>query len=262
MKRIILGQSGLDVPVFAVGTAPMARIPIEQGMQVLQRAYELGATWWDTSDDYGTHGLLARVLPKYPRAELTISTKSSAHSREEGEASIRQVCFQLGTDSVDLLFLHYVKDSEDFTQRRGFLDAMREAKARGTIRAIGLSSHLPDPINLAADHPDIDVVMVPWNVRGVMPSGGSFVQMVNAIQHCYAAGKGVILMKILDAGRLYDICDEAIAGAAHVAFKHALNIGVQSIHELEADIRLTLGQPVDAGILQHLKAGSSWGKAA
>ncbi|HEY3416275.1 MAG TPA: aldo/keto reductase, partial [Armatimonadota bacterium] len=183
MQRTQLGQSGLGVPVFALGTAPLARIPVEHGMQILQRAYELGATWWDTSDDYGTHGLLARVLPRYPRAELTISTKSSVHSREEGEASIRQACFQLGTDSLDILFLHYVHDAEDFAQRQGFLDALREAKARGTIRAIGLSSHLPDPLKLAADHPDIDVVMAPWNVHGIMPSGGSFAEMVNAIQH-------------------------------------------------------------------------------
>ncbi|MHB9133300.1 MAG: aldo/keto reductase [Armatimonadota bacterium] len=262
MQRIILGQSGLDVPIFVVGTAPLARVDADHAVEVLRRGYELGATWWDTSDDYGSMPLLTRAMVNLPREQLTISSKTSAHNHGEGTGSVRQTLFSLNTDYLDIMFLHYVRSTDDFRARQGCLDALVDAKEKGTIRAIGLSSHLAAPIRLAAEQPAIDVVMAPWNMRGEMPDGGSFFEMEEAIRACYEAGKGVILMKLLAAGALYMICDAAIRSGADYPAKHAVVIGVQSVREMETDIRLTLGEPVDASILSRLKANAAWGKAA
>jgi len=50
--------------------------------------------------------------------------------------------------------------------------------------------------------------------------------------------------------------------AARFKEKHALNIGVSSILDLETAIRLVMGEPVDASILRFLKTGTSDGRKA
>lgn len=262
MKRTLLGQSGLDVPVFAVGTGAMKGMAVADGVPILRRAYALGATWWDTSDDYGTHPMVAQALVDFPRTSITISTKTWAKTRREGEESIRQILAELGTPYVDILFLHYVQSEEDWQARQGCLEALLDAKANGTVRAIGLSSHFPAVVARAADFPLIDVVLAPWNRFGELPDGGSLMEEAAGIRACYAAGKGVILMKLLASGRLRGMLDDAIRAGVAFPEKHAVDIGVRSIVELETDIRLVLGEPVDQSILEHLKAGERFGHAA
>jgi aryl-alcohol dehydrogenase-like predicted oxidoreductase len=263
MQQTILGQSGLEVPVFCVGTAPLGQLPREEAVQVLHRAYELGATWWDTADSYGTEPLVGEALARVERRLITISTKTSVPEYYDAKSAVVQARGRLGLAAIDIMFLHNVRDREDFTARRGCLHALRDLRANGSVRAIGLSSHNAEPIRLAAGEPDIDVVMAPWNSFGQMPDDiGSMREMEAAIRACYAAGKGVVLMKILDAGHLRPDFDDAIKAAAGFKEKHTLNIGVQSTLELETDIRLVLGEPVDASILRFLKTGSSDGRKA
>jgi len=259
----MLGDSGLDVPVFCVGTAQLGQVPREEAVQILRRAYELGATWWDTADSYGTEPLVGEALAHVERRLMTISTKISAGEYYDAKSAVVQARERLGVRDIDIMFLHYVQNREDFAARRGCLNVLRDLRANAGIHAIGLSSHNSEAIRLAADEPDIDVVMAPWNAFGRMPDQqGSMHEMEEAIRACYAAGKGVVLMKILDDGSLRPNLDEAIEAAAKFKKKHALNIGVQSVLELETDIRLALGEPVDASILRYLKTGYSDGRKA
>ncbi len=263
MQRIILGKSGLNVPVFSVGTAPLRDLPRAEALAVLHRAYELGATWWDTSDDYGTEPLVADAMARVERRLLTISTKTGAGTYEEGARAVKTALSTLRTDAIDIMFLHDVRDAADFEARQGCLNALRDLRARGVVHAIGLSSHRADPLHLAAAEPHIDVVLVPWNSYGETPDGeGTMREMEAAIRACYAAHKGVVLMKLLNAGRLKPHLDDALRSGADFREKHAVCIGVASILELETDIRLILGQPVDISILRHLKTGSSDGREA
>jgi aryl-alcohol dehydrogenase-like predicted oxidoreductase len=262
MQRIILGRSGLDVPVMAVGTHPLAQRAPEVGARVLRRAFELGATWWDTSDDYGSFPVVARAMAGRPREALTISSKSYVTGYAEGQAAVREALEALGTPYLDLMFLHYVQSAEELEARAGCLEAFREAKQAGRVRAIALSSHTATGLRAALAVPDIEVVMAPWNIRGRLPDSATLPEMSHALQACYEAGKGVVLIKVLGAGVLFTIFDDAIRGAARFPYKHVLNIGVQSVRELEADLRLVLGQTVDPNIIRQFREGGPWGKAA
>jgi len=262
MQRRKLGRTGLDVPVVAVGTAPIAALPIPEGGRLLHRAYELGAIWWDTSEDYGSYPHVAAALHGLPRDRVIISTKTNGSSREDGLASIDAALREFNTDHLEIFFLHYVTSIEQYHERQGCLEALIDARQQGKIKAVGVSSHQSDVIKLAASDKQVDVVLAPWNMRGQLPEGGNLFAMEHAIRACYDAGKGVVLMKVLAAGALRPIFDDAIRNAVRFPAKHALNIGVKSIHELEADIRLVLGQPVDAAVIKHLRATAEWGRAA
>ena len=262
MKRTILGSSGLDVPVLALGSAPLAHIAPDAACRVLQRGVELGATWWDTSEDYGTYALLTRCLAEWPREQIIISTKSNALSLFDGHASVQAALQALHTDYLDIMFVHCIQDEFDLVRRQGCLQALREAKEDGLIRAIGLSSHFACVIEAAAQMAEIDVVMAPWNVYGHLPGKEALTTMEQAIGGCFAAGKGVVLIKLLAYGELAFILDEAIRAGVRFAHKQALCIGVRSLDELEADIRLVNGDVVDRALLEHLKSRHRWDEAA
>ncbi len=262
MQRTKLGKSGLNVPVFAVGTGGMGSMAQDDVVRILRRAWELGAVWWDTSDDYGSQPFVGTAMRDFPRDQLTISTKTHARTHGEGVAAVHDALRELGGNYLDIMFLHDVRDLEDLNSRRECLRAFSELKQQGIIRAIGLSSHFIAPFIQAAREPDIDVVLAPWNARGLLPEGGALTEMKQVIHACYKAGKGVVLMKVLASGQLKPFLDEAIHAAAHYPEKHVLNIGVSSVLELETDIRLALGEPVDSGILRYLKTGHVDGREA
>lgn len=263
MQRTKLGKTGLDVPVFALGTAPLARQTREEGLAILARGVELGATWWDTAEQYGTYPLVAQAMTGLSRQDLFLSTKSHAATRDEGLASLAGIRNELRTDYIDIMFLHYVQSVDDFTHRQPFLHLLREAKLSGQVRAIGLSSHNAKMIALAAEHPEIDVVLAPWNYRGDLPEGQSTrFAMEHAIRACYEAEQGVILMKLLNAGQLHAWFEDALRAGREFPYKHAVDIGVQSLAELETDIRLILGQPYDPSIASRLRRADGWDRAA
>lgn len=245
------------MPVMAVGTGVMGGMPVPAISRILHRAFELGATWWDTSDDYGTEPAVGSVLADFPRENVIISTKTYAASRDDALISVELALKQLRTRYIDMLFLHHVRDVDDYQRRQDALQVYHELKEQGIIRAVGLSSHVAAPIRLAAGNPRIDVVLAPWNAFGQLPEGGAPIAMEDAIRVCYHAGQGVVLMKLLAAGVLRADQDEVIPAAMRFHDKHAVNIGIRSIMELETDIRLVNGWPVDASILEHLKRGES-----
>lgn len=262
MKRTLLGQSGLDVPVFAVGTGAMQGMVLADGVPILRRAYELGATWWDTSDDYGTHPMVAQALADFPALPSPSARKPGRKRGGKGR-----------------------KASDRSLMNSGRRTSISSSCTTCRVRRIGKHARVawrpcstPKPVApcVPSDCPAISPPSSPaqpsfrssmwyWHrgiVSGNCRDGGSLMEEAAGIRACYAAGKGVILMKLLSSGRLRGVLDDAIRAGVAFPEKHALDIGVRSIIELETDIRLVLGEPVDQSILEHLKAGERFGHAA
>jgi aryl-alcohol dehydrogenase-like predicted oxidoreductase len=132
-----------------------------QNLRVLDRAVELGCTFWDTSDMYGpfTNELLLAKALKGRRDRVTLATKFGV-SRDErggwqgikGNADYVKACCdaslkRLGTDSIDLYFQHRVDPKTPIEETVG---AMAELVNAGKIRYIGLSE--ADPETIARAH--------------------------------------------------------------------------------------------------------------
>ena len=81
VPRVALGNRGLRVSAPGLGCMGMSHAsgaPDDtESLQVLERALELGVTFWDTADFYGqgaNESLLARAL-QTRRSEVTLATK-------------------------------------------------------------------------------------------------------------------------------------------------------------------------------------------
>jgi aryl-alcohol dehydrogenase-like predicted oxidoreductase len=138
----------------------------EESIQVIQRAFELGVTFFDTADMYGPYTneeLVGKAIKPF-RNQITLATKFGiirdpnnpakrgvngkpeyVHSSCEGSLK------RLGVDVIDLYYLHR-KDPD--TPIEETVGAMAELVQQGKIKAIGLSEVNADTLRRAhAVHP-------------------------------------------------------------------------------------------------------------
>ncbi|HEX3797007.1 MAG TPA: aldo/keto reductase [Acidimicrobiales bacterium] len=170
MEIIALGTQGLMVSRQGLGCMGMSDFygatDDEESTATINRALDLGLTFFDTSDMYGPYKneiLLGQALGSR-RDQAVIATKfgivrdpndptvRSVNGRPE---YVRQACDdslgRLGTDHIDLYYQHRVDPDTPIEETVG---AMGELVAEGKVRYLGLSEAAPATIRRAhATHP-------------------------------------------------------------------------------------------------------------
>jgi aryl-alcohol dehydrogenase-like predicted oxidoreductase len=192
-----LGQSGITVSAVALGCWPIAGVTTvgvkdADSIATIRKCFDVGINHLDTAHVYGPNGesenLIRRALSVTcgsgsPRDEMVIATKCGIHYengtmvtdnrperlRLECDESLRR----LGTDRVELLYLHAPDDKVPIADSAG---ALCELMERGKTRSIGVSNftveqmkefHLVCPIT-AVQMPynmlqrDIEKRTIPW----------------------------------------------------------------------------------------------------
>jgi aryl-alcohol dehydrogenase-like predicted oxidoreductase len=265
MQKIRLGQSKVEVSRLIYGTEPFNfkkgpdgnrtqgdKTSLEAA-EILKGALRLGVNTWDTSDDYGTHPHVAEALNIVDRKRVVIADKSSALSEEDGWKALEYSQQSLGTEYVDIMFLHIVPpepmDRNDaagrpfhsgtLNERMGALKAWVEAKESGTVRATALSTHSTKVLKQVLDVPEIDVVCTTLNKMGAVMDDGTLEERLDAIRALKEDGRGVYVIKLLNAGRYRDRGDEVIEWCLQFnEFIDAWNIGMYSVAEVKHNIEL------------------------
>jgi aryl-alcohol dehydrogenase-like predicted oxidoreductase len=241
MRTVALGGTGIQVSRLSFGTAFMGplsdHLSPQEGAALLLQALDQGVSFWDTSDDYGTHPHVAWALRRIPREEVTVSSKI----REPG-TTVDQVLEELGTSYLDVLFVHEVALT-GVNVSREMLRTWQGEKERGRVRAVGISTHSVRVAQLAAAWPEVEVLMVPINATGACTSDssiedGDVEQMLDATRQAWMAGKGIVAMKVMGCGSLADRPGEAISYVAHLPYVHSLCIGMRTRAEVQQNVEL------------------------
>jgi aryl-alcohol dehydrogenase-like predicted oxidoreductase len=152
-KTVKLGGEGFEVPAVGLGCMGMSEFygssDRSENLKVLDRALEIGCTFWDTSDMYGpftNEELLGEALIGR-RDRVTLATKFGISRGENGEwfgikgsaDYIRESCDaslkRLGTDYIDLYYQHRIDPDTPIEETVG---AMAELVKAGKVRYIGL----------------------------------------------------------------------------------------------------------------------------
>jgi aryl-alcohol dehydrogenase-like predicted oxidoreductase len=165
MKYIDLGTQGLRVPAIGLGCMGMSDFygssSEAQNLGVLDRATQIGCTFWDTSDMYGpfTNEILLSKALKGRRGQITLATKFGVSRGEDGSwygikgnAEYVKTCCdaslkRLGTDYIDLYYQHRVDPGTPIEETVG---AMADLVKAGKVRFLGLSE--ADPQTIARAH--------------------------------------------------------------------------------------------------------------
>ncbi|KAJ7551027.1 hypothetical protein O6H91_07G130600 [Diphasiastrum complanatum] len=180
LPRRKLGSQGLEVSVLGLGCMGLSfaygqPTSDEDGIALLQHAFQNGVTFYDTADMYGpftNEVLVGKALKTIPREKVQLATKfgnklsangvwevngSPEYVREACEASL----IRLGVDYIDLYYQHRVDTNVPIEETMGELKKLVE---EGKIKYIGLSEAGVDTIRRAhAIHP-ITAVQLEWSL--------------------------------------------------------------------------------------------------
>ncbi|MBC5659932.1 aldo/keto reductase [Anaerosacchariphilus sp. NSJ-68] len=217
MKKKFLGNTGIEVSVAGFGVLPMGpsqlALPVEQGAGVIRYALERGFNFLDTAQYYRTYPYIRKALEGGDYDHVVISSKSLRTDYDGMMEAILEAREELGRKVIEIFLMHEVRSGQ-LTERAGAWEALKEAKAKGLVRAIGLSTHHIDITAAAASLPGLDVVFPLINYAGLgIRKGdafGSREEMLEAIRHCHQAGKGVFSMKAFGGGSLTAHYQEAL----------------------------------------------------
>lgn len=189
IRKRKLGKTGMEVSEVAFGCM------ITSDQSVIERAADLGVNLFDTARGYqgGNNERLVGAALKGRRDKVFISTKSGARTKDEALAHLEESLRQLGTDHVDIWYLHAKKAAEEMTD--DLLEAQRIAKEQGKIRFAGVSLHAGhDVVVPAAIQKKMDVVLITYNFT--MGDRNDAL-----MQSMHDAGVGVVAMKVMAGGR-------------------------------------------------------------
>lgn len=153
MKTRHLGKSGLEVSELGLGCMGLTfgygpATDEKQAIALIQKAYDLGITFFDTAEAYsqgGNEALLGKAVKSF-RNEVVLATKfgfkegSPANGLDSRPERIRQVVENslkyLQTDYIDLLYQHRVDPNVPMEDVAG---TVKELIEEGKVKHFGMS---------------------------------------------------------------------------------------------------------------------------
>ncbi|MBQ1270249.1 MAG: aldo/keto reductase [Clostridia bacterium] len=209
MKKNYLGNTGLLVSEAGFGVLPMGpsqlALPVEEGAAILRHALDRGFNFIDTAQYYQTYPYIRKALEGGEYDDVVICSKSLCGDYEGMMEAVFEAQRELKRDVIDIFLMHEVRAGQ-LEERAGAWQALVDAKARGFVKAIGISTHHVDVAEAAADMAELDIVFPLINYAGLgIRRGNAFAsadEMLAAIRKCRTAGKGVFGMKAFGGGSL------------------------------------------------------------
>ena len=242
MIKIPLGKTGILVPPLCFGTltvSPLqANLPHEAAGELLAYAFEQGITFLDTAQYYENYPHIRAGLERTQR-DVVVATKTYAYDKAGAVAAVEEARRALGRDVIDIFLLH---EQESIHTLRGHWEALEtlwDYKARGIIRAVGISTHRVSGVRGAIEV-GLDVIHPLINRVGYGIMDGTRQDMENALMDAASAGIGIYSMKSLAGGNLFREAEESLRYAFSLPYVQSRAIGMQSRDEVDANIHFAI----------------------
>ena len=217
MKKKRLGNTDLEVSIAGFGVLPMGpsqlALPVEEGAEIIRHALRNGINFLDTAQYYRTYPYISKALENGEFEDVIICSKSLCQDYEGMMDAILEARESLNRDVIDIFLMHEVRSGQ-LEERMGAWQALKDAKEKGLVRAIGLSTHHIDITKAAASMEDLDVIFPLINYAGLgIRKGDEFgtkEEMLQNMTDCHIAGKGIFSMKAFGGGSLTGHYQEAL----------------------------------------------------
>ena len=143
---------------------------------------------------------------------------------------------ELNTDYLDILLLHKMEDADWPERKKGAMAVISEAREQGMVRTHGVSCHTLVALQTAAVTDWVQVDLARFNASQIAMDANP-ATVLGVLTQMRAAGKGVIGMKILGAGKLRSKADESLQFALAQDCIDCFPIGAEGRDELEDLVR-------------------------
>lgn len=239
-----LGGTGLVVSRLCFGVLTVgplqANLPLPEASSIIRRALALGVNFFDTAQLYKTYPHIRQALNGFSGV-VHIASKSYAYTYEGMRQSVEEARQALGMDRVSVFMLHEQESALTLRGHRPALEYLLEAKARGLIGAVGVSTHAVAAVRAATLMPEIDVIHPLINRAGIGILDGAADEMLAAIKEAKGAGKGIYTMKPLGGGHLMQGAAAAFDFLLQQPEIDAVAVGMKSVAEVELNARYFSG---------------------
>lgn len=256
-----LGKTGFDVPIISLGgqgsleTRNNEKISIE----IIQKAYELGIRYFDSSPIYNNSELYCGKAMEGWRNKIFLTTKTDLRDRDGSLKEIEKSLKRLKTDYIDLWQIHHLDtmaEVDQVTKKNGALEALLEMQEQGVVKHIGITGHSHPPVlvEMMKRH-DFDTVLCPVNV-GDMSMDPPFIKTV--LKEAKKRNVGVVGMKVFAQGYVFH---PKASRTAWEPLTYALSqdvstviIGIDTIAQLEENIAIAKNfKPMDTKMQRDLE---------
>lgn len=216
-QTVTLGKTVIKTTLLGLGTGfngwngSSAITRAGNAESVIRYAYEKGIRFFDCADAYGTNPYIPKGLKGISRENYTLSSKiliSDGGLQESGrnDANIVVDRFrkEMESDYIDLIQIHCMTSGSWTDEYKKQMDILETLKAKGIIKAHGVSVHSLPAMEAAAASPWVDVIHVRINPFGDAMDSKNPAQVVPLIEKLHNSGKGVIGMKLIGNGNFRD----------------------------------------------------------
>ena len=225
MKKNILGKTGLEVTCLGFGGIPIQRLTEQEAIDVIKELKNQGINFIDTAIGYTvSEGYIGKALKEVGRDSFYIATKAMGYTYDTMKAFIEQSLRQLDVEYIDLYQIHNVSKQEQFDNvisENGAFKALLEAKEKGLIKHIGVTSHNITMVEKFLDYDIIETIQFPFNVVEQ--------QAVEVFKKAKERNVGVLSMKPLAGGA---INDGALA-IKYILSKEYIDVAIPGMNTIE-----------------------------
>ncbi|MDK2823158.1 MAG: uncharacterized protein PWQ67_1626 [Clostridia bacterium] len=248
MKYYNLGNTDLKVSKLCFGALTIGplqtNLPVEVGSKVIEHAVNLGVNFIDTAELYDTYEYIKKAL-RNTQKDLIVATKSYSYNRELMAKSLEKARKELDKDVIDIFLLH---EQESILTVKGHWDAVEylmDSKAKGIVKAIGLSTHTIKGVEAAIQFPELEIIHPIVNYQGLGILDGDINEMLALLKKAKEMGKGIYGMKPIGGGNLIGDVNKALTWAFSRPELDAVAVGMQSFSEVNINIALLVGKNPD-----------------
>ena len=243
MPTATLGKTGLRVSRMAVGGHHMSVHGMDSGVRIIQRAIDLGVTFFDSAHKYNdglADEIYGKALTGGRRQKIVLMCKAHLRTRDEAMRQIEETLRRMRTDYLDLWQCHEVSTQQEVDTilgPNGALEAFVKAKQQGKTRHIGFTGH-HDPavhLRLLDSFDGWETVQHPVNL--IDPHYLSFIE--NVLPRVRAKGLGRIGMKSNAIGTITKNGIATIQECLRFAWSQDIDTlisGVETVEQLEQNV--------------------------
>ena len=242
LPRRVLGRTGLELSVLGLGGFHQVETLQAELDAILGGYLAAGGNYIETARSYGggaSEVKLGRALAGVDRRSYVLASKTSERSEEGAWRQLNESLEALGTDFLDLYFLHNIGDPaalDAICAPTGALRAFERALDQGMVRHLAMSSHWPAMYLTALGRLPIEAALI-W---------GNYLDFCNfpeipreVLPGLREQGVGILFMKPVADGFLYR--------SPELAFRYALAqdadcmvSGFNSMEMLKTDVACCL----------------------
>ncbi len=223
MNYRTLGNTNLKVSEIGCGGIPLQRVSKDTAYDIVSELINQGINFIDSARGYTVSESLFGCAIEGRRERFVLATKSMARTYDAMLNDIKTSLSNFKTNYIDLYQMHNLRGECDYS---GAIKALLEAKEKGQIKHIGLTSHsyefIEKVLNEEVPYYDIfETIQFPYNF--IEDKANDLFLKANK------KGIGVIVMKPLAGGNI----DNANIALKYILNNESVNVAIPGMDSID-----------------------------